>query len=202
MRVAVELARQQNGEMPEFERLDAEAERLDSLIGQILSYTKLDANPERDPEPIEVAGLIDEVVENVNYECRSEGIDGISVVAQIEASPTISVHADAMVSAVENIVRNAVRHSPAGSEVQVRLDQDGQTVAIEIRDRGPGVTEAELPRLFEPFFRTRSSAESKEATGTGLGLAIAARAVRINGGTISASNHADGGLLVRISLPA
>ena len=201
MRVAVELARQQNGDMPEFARLDDEAERLDGLIGQILSYTRLDASPDRDPEPIDLAELLNEVVENVNYECRSEGIDGISVVARINASPTITGHARAMISAIENVLRNAVRHSPPGSDVQILLGDNGHTASIEIRDHGPGVHEEELARLFEPFFRTRSAAESGQATGTGLGLAIAARAVRINGGTITAGNHPDGGLVVRISLP-
>ena len=201
MRVAVELARQQNGDMPEFERLDDEAERLDGLIEQILSYTKLDASPDKDPEQLELAGLIREVVENVNYECRAEGIDGITVVAQIDAEPTIPGHAAAMVSAIENILRNAVHHSPPDGEVKILLNKDNQEVVIEVIDRGPGVEDEDLGRLFEPFFRTRKSAESKESSGTGLGLAIAERAIRINGGTISAGNHADGGLLVRISLP-
>jgi signal transduction histidine kinase len=123
------------------------------------------------------------------------------VVAQISANPTVNGYADAMISAVENILRNAVRHSPPASEVQIMLGQDEHAASIEIRDSGPGVAEEELSRLFEPFFRTRRSAEAKDATGTGLGLAIAERAVRINGGEITAANHADGGLAVRISLP-
>lgn len=201
MRVAVELARQKNGDMPEFGRLDNEAERLDGLIGQILSYTKLDVSPDSDPQPIDVAGLIHEVVENVNYECKASGIDGVSVVAKIDESPTIPGHAEAMISAIENIVRNAVHHSPPESTVSIRLSQDGENALIEVRDRGPGVDQDELGKLFEPFFRTRESTESNESNGTGLGLAIAERAVRINGGTLTAQNHADGGLLIRVSLP-
>lgn len=201
MRVAVELARQKNGDMPEFERLDNEAERLDSLIGQILSYTKLDTNPDSDPQPIELAGLIREVIENVNYECKASGIDGVSVVARIDEAPTILGHTDAMLSAIENIVRNAVHHSPPESKVCIYLGQDGDSALIEVRDSGPGVDQDDLGRLFEPFFRTRESAQSKDASGTGLGLAIAERAVRVNGGTLTAQNHADGGLLVRVSLP-
>jgi len=201
MRVAVELAKQKHGDMPEFERLDNEAERLDALIGQILRYTKLDASPETDPEPIELADLIREVVENVNYECKAEGIKGISVVAQIDASPVTLGHVDAMTSAIENIVRNAAHHSPPESEVKVHLSQDDEHAMIDVRDSGPGVDEEDLRRLFEPFFRTRQSETSKKARGTGLGLAIAERAVGVNGGTLSARNHADGGLLVRISVP-
>jgi two-component system sensor histidine kinase CpxA len=201
MRVAVELARQKNADMPELDRLDNETERLDGLIGQILSYTKLDASPDTDPEPTDLADLIREVVENVNYECKAEGIDGVSVMAQIDASPVALGHAGAMTSAIENIVRNAVRHSPPESEVRIHLSKDDESAVIEVRDSGPGVDEEDLRRLFEPFFRTRDSAASNEAGGSGLGLAIAERAVRLNGGTISARNHPDGGLLVRIVLP-
>ena len=201
MRVAIELAKQKSGDLAEFERLDNEAERIDDLIGQILSYTKLDASPETGPEPIDLAGLTREVVENVNYECKAEGINGVSVVAQIDASPVVHGHADALTSAIENVVRNAVHHSPPDSEVKICLAREGDKVLIDVKDSGPGVDEAELSRLFEPFFRTRESAESKDARGTGLGLAIAERAVSVNGGTISARNHVDGGLLVRVYLP-
>lgn len=201
MRVAVELAKQKNGDMQEFERLDDEAERLDGLIGQILSYTRLDSSPDTEPQPVELADLVHEVVENVNYECKAAGIDGVTVVAQIDASPTFNGHADAIVSAIENVVRNAVHHSPPESQVHVVLSKGDTDAIVEVRDSGPGVGEADLDRLFEPFFRTRESAESKESSGTGLGLAIAERAIRINGGTLTAQNHPDGGLLVRISLP-
>ena len=201
MRVAIELAKQKNGGMPEFERLDDETQRLDGLIGQILSYTKLDSSPDTVPTPVELADLVHEVVENVNYECRAEGIDGVSVTAQVDASPVVPGYADALTSAIENIVRNAVHHSPPDATVNVWLGEEGDVALIDVRDSGPGVDEADLHRLFEPFFRTRDSSESKDARGTGLGLAIAERAVNVNGGLISARNHPDGGLLVRVALP-
>lgn len=201
MRVAVELAKRQAGELPEFDRLDIEAERLDSLIGQILSYTKLDAIPHQDPAPVNLDDLIGEVVENVNYECKAEGIAGVSVDLHIIATPEICGHADPLISAIENILRNAVRHSPPNSDVTISLDQQDGEATIAIVDHGPGVDQDDLPKLFEPFFRTRKSAESERDHGTGLGLAIAERAVRMNGGRIDARNNAGGGLIVRISLP-
>jgi two-component system sensor histidine kinase CpxA len=201
MRVAIEMAKQNGGDTPEFERLDKETERLDGLIGQILSYTRLDASADREPQPIELGDLVQEVVENVNYECKSKGLDGVSVTAQIDASPRIHGHADAMRSAVENVVRNAAHHSPPTSEVNVMLRETEGSASIEVRDRGPGVDQDELGNLFEPFFQTRASADAEENRGTGLGLAIAERAVSVNGGTIVAENHPEGGLLVRILLP-
>ncbi|RLA26916.1 MAG: hypothetical protein DRQ63_07110 [Gammaproteobacteria bacterium] len=201
MRVAVELAKRQAGDLPEFDRLDVEAERLDSLIGQILSYTKLDVAPHQDPESVKLDELISEVVENVNYECKAEGISGVSVSSDIGASPSICGYPGALVSAIENILRNAVRHSPPNSDVSISLEQKDGEAIVEVADHGPGVDEDDLAELFEPFFRTRKSAESDRDHGTGLGLAIAERAVRMNGGRIAAENRVGGGLLVRVVLP-
>lgn len=201
MRVAIEMARQNNGDTPEFDRLDKEMERLDGLIGQILSYTKLDTSPEQDAQAVELADLVQEVVENVNYECKAEGIAGVSVHARIDASPSVRGHAEAMRSAIENVVRNAVHHSPSGGTVDVLLTRDGASALIEVRDSGPGVNDEELDRLFEPFFQTRASARSKDDRGSGLGLAIAERAVSLHRGTIRAENYPGGGLLVRVLLP-
>ena len=172
-------------------------ERLDNLIGQILSYTRMDSSPRVEPTSIELADLIDEVVENVNYECKSDGIDGVNVMSSIDASPSLQGYADALISAIENILRNAVRHSPPDGTVHVRLDQQNMTAKIEVRDEGQGVDESDLPRIFEPFYRTKDAPDS----GTGLGLAIAKRAIRLNGGSVIATNSEDGGLRIDISLP-
>lgn len=197
MRVALELAKRKAGDLSEFDRINAEAERLDKLIGQILHYTRLDSNPQKEPVQINVGDLITEVVDNVNYECKSDGIDGVSVEASFDASPTMHGYPDALISAIENILRNAVRHSPPNGAVNIRLSQEGATAKIEILDQGKGVDDADLPRLFEPFYRTKEAPD----TGTGLGLAIAARAIHLNGGEVSAYNITDGGLRVLIKLP-
>ena len=201
MRVAVELAKRQAGELPEFDRLDVEAERLDSLIGQILSYTKLDAVPHQDPEPVKLDDLIREVVEDVNYECKADGMAGVFVSAEFAATPVICGHPGTLVSAFENILRNSLRHSPPNGDITISLQQNDDEAVVEIADHGPGVDKDDLPKLFEPFFRTRKSAESGHDHGTGLGLAIAERAVHMNGGRIDARNDAGGGLIVRIFLP-
>jgi two-component system sensor histidine kinase CpxA len=197
MRVALELARRQSGDMPEFERINAEAERLDNLIGQILSYTRMDSSPRVESARVELADLIGEVVENVNYECKSDGIDGVSVLVTYDASPSLQGYADALISAIENILRNAVRHSPPDGKVHVRLSQQDMTARIEVRDEGQGVDESDLPRIFEPFYRTKDASDA----GTGLGLAIADRAIRLNRGTLIATNSKEGGLQIDISLP-
>ncbi len=198
MRVAVELARRKAGDLSEFERLDLEAERLDSLIGQILSYTKLEADGERNMSPIDLGDVLSEVAENVNFECK---FDRVSIESGREVDVVVAGYRGALLSAIENVVRNAVRHSPQDGAVTVSLSCNSDEVNIEIKDDGPGVTEDELPGLFEPFFRTRESAEKDGNDGTGLGLAIARRAVELHKGDISAQNRSEGGLIVRISLP-
>ena len=201
MRVAVELARRKAGELSEFERLDVEAERLDSLIGQILSYTKLDADPSRGSAQVDLADVIGEVVENVNFECEADGANGTTVVTDIDDTATMNGHYDVLVSAIENVVRNAARHSPPGGVVRVALSSQENTIQIEISDDGPGVSQDDLAHLFEPFFRTRESAEKDGNGGTGLGLAIARRSVQLHGGEIEARNQDGNGLSVLICLP-
>lgn len=199
MRVAVELARRKAGELPEFQRLDDDAERLDSLIGQILNYTRLEADPARSASSVDLSDVVNEVAENVSFECGG----ATSVTARVvDASPTcIRGHREALVSAVENIARNAVRHSPSGGAVDITLRTADGSAFVEVTDEGAGVDEKDLPHLFEPFFRTRASIERDATDGTGLGLAIARRAVELHDGVIGAANRPDGGLIVTIRLP-
>jgi signal transduction histidine kinase len=202
LRVALELARRESGDLAEFDKIDLEAERLDNLIGQILSYTRFDSVGTDNKQQIDLAELISDVVEDVNYECKSSGVDGISVVARIPAAINIDGYVNALTSSVENILRNAVRHSPPNSQVVIALSvNDVGNAIVDISDAGPGVDADELEQLFEPFFRTRRSIAEGSAHGTGLGLAIARRAVQVNGGDIVATNGHEGGLRITITLP-
>jgi len=201
IRVAVELARNKAGELSEFSRLDDEAERLDSLIGQILSYTKLETNTDRKFDVIDLAEIVGEVVENVNYECKADAVKGVKVTADDVQTIEVRGHPDALISAIENVVRNAVRHSPPNSEVHIAIERAENDITISVSDTGTGVGDEDLPRIFEPFYRTRESSESGNLDGTGLGLAIARRAINLHGGQISARNGANGGLVVDFTLP-
>jgi len=201
LRVALELARREAGDLPEFARIDKETERLDELIGQILDYAKMEAGTGEESARIQLDDLVQSIVEDVQYECRSAGIEGVTVELSIENPLCISGYAIALSSAIENVLRNAVRHSPANRPVSVRLTQASAHAVIEISDQGTGVDETELESLFEPFFRSKSAQDERRQSGTGLGLAIAWRAVKKNGGTIVASNIAGGGLRVTIELP-
>jgi two-component system OmpR family sensor kinase len=201
LRVALELARREAGDLPEFAKIDKETERLDELIGRILDFAKMEARSGDEPTRVQLEELLHVIVEDVQYECRSSGIEGVSVDLMVENSPSIDGFPVALSSAIENVLRNAVRHSPPNQAVTVTLRQDSANAVIEIVDQGSGVAEAELDSLFDPFFRSATSPDDKGPKGSGLGLAIARRAMQKNGGTITASNSTDGGLLVTIEMP-
>ncbi|MHB9030798.1 MAG: ATP-binding protein, partial [Candidatus Latescibacterota bacterium] len=107
--------------------------------------------------------------------------------------------------AVENVIRNAVRYAPEGSEVEVSLrrvrEGNESHASITVRDHGPGAPEDKLPHLFKPFYRVDEDRD-RLTGGVGLGLAITEAAVRFHGGGVNASNAPGGGLLVEIRLPA
>jgi two-component system sensor histidine kinase CpxA len=108
-------------------------------------------------------------------------------------------------SAVENVVRNAIRYTQEGTSVEVSLLRDekpgrGQDAVLRVSDSGPGVPPDALEKLFEPFYRL-DDARGRQTGGVGLGLAITERAVRFHGGKVAAFNRDGGGLMVELRLP-
>jgi signal transduction histidine kinase len=103
-------------------------------------------------------------------------------------------------SAIENVLRNAVRYSPGNARVQMNIAARGGGLEIVIRDHGPGVPASELERIFEPFYRVAESRD-RDSGGEGIGLAITSQVIKAHGGTAKAVNAAGGGLEVRLNLP-
>lgn len=200
MRVALGLARQQGGEPGrELDRLDAEVERLDRLIGQMLHLTRLDATSrEAFAEDVDLAELLDAITRDAAFEAQARGV---RVVGPAPAGPVwVRGHGDWLASAVENVVRNALRYTGEGTTVTLALESDAEAVHLCVRDQGPGVPEAELERIFEPFHRVAAS-RTRDSGGDGIGLAITARVLSAHGGRASAANAPEGGLVVTLSLP-
>lgn len=199
LQVALGLARQRgDGAIAtELDRIETEAEHLSELIGQILSLVRLDVRDQSlGREPVDLAELVATVAADANFEAAA-------VDRRVEVTgsgATISGNPALLHSALENIVRNAVRHTAAGTAVAIALEPDAGRVRIRIRDRGPGVPQDVLPRLFEPFVRV-DDARNRASGGFGLGLAIAQKAVHLHGGEIEARNAPDGGLCVVVELP-
>ncbi len=196
LRVALELARRKAGELPEFDKIDAETGRLDELIGQILEYSRLDADTHEGRTSVDLDELVQSVVEDARYEYASVEA---GIAFESDSSVQVQGYPNALSSAVENVLRNAVQHGHSDGDVQVRLRAETAYAVIEIRDSGGGVPDEELDRIFEPFYRSaQRSGASRE--GSGLGLAIAARAIAMNNGSVSAANTSEG-LSVKLRLP-
>jgi two-component system sensor histidine kinase CpxA len=201
LQVALGLARQRIAGQAdaEFDRIEHEAERLNDLIGQLLSLAKLEASTApATREPVDLAELLANIASDADYEARASR----RRVAITRSEPAvIQGEARLLHSALENIVRNAVRYTPEDSSVNLSLDRGKpDSWRIVIHDQGPGVPQEMLPRLFEPFVRV-GTARDRASGGYGLGLAIAQKAVRLHGGEVSALNDPAGGFRVVITLP-
>ena len=150
-------------------------------------------------EPVDLAELLQSLVGDARFEAAARGC---RVTLHKTVPATVTASALWLHSALENVVRNAIKYTREDTNVEISLrDERAQPgwIVIQVRDHGPGAPEKDLARLFEPFVRV-SEARDRESGGYGLGLAIADRAVRLFGGEIAARNEPDGGLSVLIRL--
>jgi signal transduction histidine kinase len=204
--VSMALLRKQSSSQSEplLQRMEREVGRVDVLMGQILTLLRLEAGlSSREWQTVNFSQLVEEVVADGDFEAQAFGKS-----VRLQAETDISIEkADehALRSACENVVRNAIRFTPPGSQVEVILKSEESSLpqaVLSIRDHGPGVPEDFLPQIFKPFFRLQSPSGARtENNGTGLGLAIALEAVRQHRGSIVALNTIPTGLEVRIMLP-
>jgi two-component system sensor histidine kinase CpxA len=198
--VALGLARRStNDEMPELlDRIALEAQRLDNLIGQLLTLSRIESGSHVTPAlPIDLTALVHEVVTDADFEARAQS-RRVGITAFEEC--TVSGSEELMRSAVENVVRNAVRFTRPGTSVDLSIRRERNRAVIRVQDSGPGVPETMLSEIFLPFRRAQT-VHGNRNEGSGLGLAIAYRAVAASGGKIRAMNAADGGLIVDIEFP-
>ncbi|HVO98308.1 MAG TPA: ATP-binding protein [Bryobacteraceae bacterium] len=194
---AVELSRTAQDREAATARLKKEVARLTDLVGALLQVTRAEGDPSsRNLTDLPLDDFLREVVDDCSVEAEAHGCS-----LQLEAPQSLHFRGDRELlrRAVENIVRNAIRYAPEGTPVEVKLATDHDDAEITVRDYGPGVPAAELPKIFKPFFRVDESRDSSTG-GVGLGLAIAHRAVTVHHGTMTAKN-AEPGLLVQIELP-
>ena len=201
--VALDLGRERKGNDPTFDQMEADIRLLDEMIGRLLTIAKLDISAPQVPmASVDLTSLLTQIVRNAEFESR-EPNGGIRLTAP--GACCVWGSAELLHSALENIVRNAVRYTGKGSPVEVSIQCESLAktpgrVRLTVRDHGPGVPEAELANIFRPFYRV-AAARDRQSGGAGLGLAIADRVVRIHGGTIRAENAQPHGLRIEILLP-
>lgn len=201
MNCAVELARrapEQTDRM--LSRIEGDVQKLDGLVGALLTYTRLDADvpAKEDAVEFELCDLLCEIAENARLEASARHVEVDCDLPDKEipmrGSPQVLAHA------VENVVRNALRFSPEGGAVRLKAQASGDgSVRIDVEDEGPGMDPAEMSKLFEPFVR---GANQATGSGFGLGLAIARQAAHRMRGEISAENRKPHGLRMTFEFPA
>jgi len=187
------------------QRMERDVERVDTLMGQLLTLSRLETGLSSDgKDSVDLSQLVQEVVADGDFEARS---CGKSVRLQAEGGIVIEkADQQALRSACENILRNAIRFTTPGSQVEVILKTEKMSpssqVVLLVRDYGPGVPGELLQQIFQPFFRVKEpNGNPRENNGTGLGLAIALEAIRQHRGSIIAANANPIGLEVKIMLP-
>jgi PAS domain S-box-containing protein len=175
--------------------LRTQVDRLRRLMSDLLEYGKPLTS---EPSPENIADVVGEAVRSCELLARRSQV-------QVEDKtagdlPRVTMDRSRMVQVVQNVIQNAIEHVGPGGKVEIeagaiRSRGGGERVRLSVRDTGPGFEEADIPRLFEPFFTRRRG-------GTGLGLSIVQRIVEQTGGRVTAQNHPEGGALVTIELPA
>jgi two-component system OmpR family sensor kinase len=199
LQAAIGLARQQPENLEaSLVRIERESVRMDKLVGELLSLSRLEAGVmDGLDEEISMHELVSDIVRDAHFEADA---CGRAVDFSGDCVAVIKGNAGLLHRAIENVVRNAVKHSPEGGRVSVecRVDTQEHKVRLSIIDQGPGIPEQELDEIFKPFFRGNGT---KSTDGHGLGLAIASHVFEAHKGSISASNRAGGGLCVEIVLP-
>jgi two-component system sensor histidine kinase CpxA len=199
MNVALEIAKQKaNAETkPVLERIEKESNRLNEMISRLLILSKLETgNQEIEKQKVNLRKIVEEIVADADYEAQAK--NKVVRITAIEDSRFLGSE-NLLRSAVENVLRNAVRYTDERTAVEVSLVKRNGDAVIDIEDHGGGVPEDELENLFRPFYRVGEARERKSG-GAGLGLAIAQRAVFAHKGSIRAQNTGDG-LRVEIKLP-
>jgi two-component system sensor histidine kinase CpxA len=198
IRVALALAqrRADTAAQGDLARIEREAERLDALVGQVMTLSRLRTATEPARGIVRVDSVIAEIVDDARFEHPQAALE-YTVPGPVE----LLGDAAGVKSAIENVIRNALVYADGDGPIHVKLEVSDGCAVVRVLDRGPGVADEDLAKIFEPFYRTDQSRDHQASGGQGIGLAITARVVELHRGTVQARNRAEGGLEVILSLP-
>ncbi|MBT2292501.1 HAMP domain-containing histidine kinase [Paenibacillus albidus] len=172
--------------------------QLDRLVEDLFTFTKMEyLEKELNSKPVDFTRTLGQSMDSLSPLARQKNI---SITNHTAEKCIMSGDAHLLERAMSNLLDNAVRHTPAGGEIVVKCQQDGNKVKFMIRDSGPGFSMEELAHAFEPLYRGEVS-RSRSTGGSGLGLAISLRIVRRHGGELTAGNHPEGGALLTGWMP-
>ncbi|MDR3394029.1 MAG: ATP-binding protein [Parasulfuritortus sp.] len=198
MQLAIDLARQQPEKtQAAIERIERESGRIDGLMEELLTLSRLEARAYGNLEDeVDIEELVSEIIEDARFEAEAKGCR-VELAARLDEM-TIKGRADLLHRAIENVIRNAVRHTFNSTRIDVVVARSEDMLVIHIDDEGSGMPESALGAMFEPFVRFH---ENRGNDGYGLGLAITREVIEAHRGTIRATNRESGGLRMEIHLP-
>jgi signal transduction histidine kinase len=198
LKFAIKLARTSLDLQAALDRIERDFDRISTLVADIVEVTFAEGDPAlRGAESVPLGDVVQDVVRDCTVEAEIR-------CCRVKLDGAITGHAlgsrEMLRRAIENVLRNAVRYSPEGTTVEVSATETERCAVIVVRDHGPGVPDAALARIFDPFYRVEEARENKNGVGSGLGLSIARRAVQAHHGSIAAENMHPG-LRVQIAIP-
>ena len=196
LQVGIGLARQSPEKLDEtLDRIEMESMRMDNLLGEVLELSRLESGiMALKKEKIMLGELLEGIVEDARFEASTKQVD---ILSHIDADAAIEAQPDLLYRALENILRNAIKYSPSHSSISLQTQRRGEFLVATISDQGTGIPEAELDRIFQPFYRADHTGN---VSGHGLGLAIAKQVLDLHGGKIKLQNRQSGGLTVEVWL--
>ncbi|MGI9318729.1 MAG: sensor histidine kinase, partial [bacterium] len=197
IQMAASLSIKKHGKSTEIDRIETEVTRLDGLIEDLLSLSRLQSGGGLTDQSIDVGKLLQQVCDDANFEFQTSKK---SVVVHVDHNLKVKGDSDLLTSAFENVIRNAVRFSPEDEVVEVTAIRKGQSIEVLVTDLGPGVDEELLSRIFDPFFKA-DQARSESSGQHGIGLALCRAIIELHNGSIVAQNQSPNGLSVTITLP-
>ncbi|CZF80224.1 envelope stress sensor histidine kinase CpxA [Grimontia marina] len=196
LRMANALAIRKQGESPDLTRIDTEAERMEQMIADLLSLSRMQLNSHAEREEFTLTELWETLLQDAEFEA---GESGKILVYNTIPKAKIEGNGNLLCSALENVVRNAIKY--AETKVEVSFSQNGRDLTVSVSDDGEGVPEDMLGDIFRPFYRV-STARDRQSGGSGLGLAITDSAMRQHNGSTKASLNSLGGLTIYMTLKA
>ncbi|MGP0066434.1 MAG: sensor histidine kinase [Isosphaeraceae bacterium] len=180
-----------------FGRVKKDFDRLSTLVDELLQLTCAEGDPSsRNQQEVRLDGLLGDLAEDCAPEAEAKGC---RLAVRMDGAAGLTGDRELLRRAIENVMRNAIRHAPEGTPVEVDLSRHSGIATISVRDHGPGVPEESLEAIFRPFFRIGDD-RSRSSGGAGLGLSIARRSIELHQGYVGAT-HARPGLRVTIGLP-
>jgi two-component system sensor histidine kinase CpxA len=198
LRVALELLEKNHDRASALRRIGKEADELEGLVSNLLSLARLESGQSiLERKRVSLKQILNNVVNDADFEA---GARGRQVTLQAEEDFLLEGDPVLLRAAVENVVRNAIRHTREQTTVQVHLDADDNGALIRVCDQGEGVPDTELSRMFEAFTRI-GEARDRHSGGFGLGLSITGQVMAAHGGGVSAANRSGGGLCVSLHFP-